>query len=280
MKQYQHGALKGLLIDLDGTMYQGSRPVDGADRLIRHLQREGIAYRFVTNNSSATPVEVASRLSAMGIPARPEDVCTSAQAAAVYIAKLAPHSSVFVIGQKGLREALTEAGLRLTDEHPDFVVQGIDREFTYDRVAQAVQHIRSGVPFILTNPDRLVPSTHGLLPGAGSIGAMIQAASGQEPIIIGKPSSILMNYALDSIGLTHRETWVVGDNLATDIAAGIASGCGTALVLTGLTTRENYDDYKNQAGCTPDIIYDTLDELTADLPSLQKLSLSDNSWEV
>lgn len=272
MKERRHEAMKGLLIDLDGTMYQGSRPVEGADRLIRRLRQDGIAYRFVTNNSSATPEDVADRLDGMGIPARPEDVCTSAQAAAVYIAKLAPGSSVFVIGQHGLREALTSAGLRITEERPDFVVQGIDRELTYDRVARAVQYIRDGAPYILTNPDRLVPSTHGLLPGAGSIGAMIQTASGKEPVVIGKPSSILMDYALDSIGLTHRETWVVGDNLATDIAAGIAAGCGTALVLTGLTTKENYDDYREQAGCAPDVVFETLDELGAELPTLQKHS--------
>lgn len=259
--------IRGLLIDLDGTMYQGSRPVEGADRLVRHLQENGIAYRFVTNNSSATPEEVANRLSEMGIPAKPEHVCTSAQAAAEHIARLAPGASVFMIGQDGLREALTGAGLRLADEHPDFVVQGIDRQLTYSRIASAVRHIRNGVPSLLTNPDLLVPSTDGLLPGAGSIGAMIQAASGIEPVVIGKPSSILMDYALSRIGLDAGQTWVVGDNLATDIAAGIASGCGTALVLTGLTTRENYESYASSAGCVPDRIYDTLDELTAELAS-------------
>lgn len=259
--------IRGLLIDLDGTMYQGSRPVEGADRLVRHLQESGIAYRFVTNNSSATPEEVAGRLSEMGIPANPEDVCTSAQAAAGHVARLSPGASVYMIGQDGLREALTGAGLRLEDEHPDFVVQGIDRGLTYSRIAAAVRHIRNGVPSLLTNPDLLVPSTDGLLPGAGSIGAMIRAASGVEPVVIGKPSSILMDYALSRIGLDAEQTWVVGDNLATDIAAGIASGCGTALVLTGLTSRENYASYASLAGCEPDRIYDTLDEMTAELAS-------------
>jgi 4-nitrophenyl phosphatase len=268
MKEQQiRQRLQGLLIDLDGTMYQGSRAVEGADRLIRFLNEEGIAYRFVTNNSSATPEEVASRLSGMGIPAKQGDVCTSAQAAAEHVAGLKPGASVYMIGQDGLREALTGAGLRLTDDQPDFVVQGIDRQLTYNSIARAIHHIRNGTPSILTNPDLLVPSTDGLLPGAGSIGAMIQAASGVEPVVIGKPSSILMNYALSRIGLDAERTWVVGDNLATDIAAGIASGCGTALVLTGLTTRGNYASYASSAGCKPDRIYDTLDELTADLAS-------------
>lgn len=267
MEQQSRLRTKGLLIDLDGTMYQGSRPVEGADRLIRYVREAGIAYRFVTNNSSATPEEVASRLSGMGIPANPDEVCTSAQAAAVYIAEVKPGASVYMIGQNGLREALVGAGLRLTDDRPDFVVQGIDRQLTYSDIARAVHHIRNGVPSLLTNPDLLVPSTDGLMPGAGSIGAMIRAASGVDPIVIGKPSSILMDYALSRIGIDARHAWVVGDNLATDIAAGLASGCGTALVLTGLTTRENYESYASSAGCKPDRIYDTLDELTADLAS-------------
>ncbi|MHA6484020.1 TIGR01457 family HAD-type hydrolase [Paenibacillus sp. strain BS8-2] len=267
MEQNTLHQVKGLLIDLDGTMYHGSRPIEGASRLIHYLQQSGLAYRFVTNNSSATPEEVASRLIGMDIPACPDDVCTSAQAAAVLIAGLKPNASVYMIGQNGLLEALTDAGLRITDDEPDFVVQGIDRELSYGKVARAVHHIRNGVPSILTNPDLLVPSTDGMLPGAGSIGAMIRAASGVEPIVIGKPSSILMDYALSRMGLPADGTLVVGDNLATDIAAGVASGCGTALVLTGLTTKENYDYYANSAGCSPDKIYDTLDELRSDLSS-------------
>lgn len=269
MSELQQTKIKGLLIDLDGTMYQGIHPVEGADRLIRYLKQAGIAYRFVTNNSSATPEDVAERLSGMGIPAEPGDVCTSGQAAAVYIAERKPGASVYMIGQTGLREALLGEGLQLTEESPDFVVQGIDRNFTYERIAKAVYHIRNGIPSILTNPDLLVPSTDGLVPGAGSIGAMIKAASGTEPIVVGKPSSILMDYALNRLGLPAEETWVVGDNLATDIAAGIAARCGTALVLTGLTTRDNYESYASAAGCKPDRIYETLDALAADLARLQ-----------
>ncbi|MDQ6418090.1 TIGR01457 family HAD-type hydrolase [Paenibacillus sp. LHD-117] len=265
-------AIKGLLIDLDGTMYQGTRPVEGADQLIRFLKSSNIAYRFVTNNSSATPEDVAARLNGMGIPAEPQDVCTSGQAAAVYIAERQPGASVFVIGMKGLRQALLDSGLQLTDERPDYVVQGIDRQFTYDLLARAVRHIREGAPYILTNPDLLVPSTDGLVPGAGSISAMLRAASGTEPIVIGKPSSILMDYALKQIGLSAQDTWVVGDNLATDIAAGKASGCGTMLVLTGLTTRDNYDGYARAAGCEPDRIYETLDALTEEIAAMLELN--------
>ncbi|MBD2869814.1 TIGR01457 family HAD-type hydrolase [Paenibacillus arenilitoris] len=255
--------MRGFLIDLDGTLYHGHHRIDGADTLIAYMRDSSLPYRFVTNNSSASPEDVAERLRNMGIPAEAAEVCTSAHAAAKHIAGMKPGASVFVVGEAGLRSAAQEAGLRLTEERPDFVLQGIDRSLTYERLAKAVRFIHEGAEFVLTNPDLLLPSGDGLIPGAGSIGAMLRAAGGKEPTLIGKPSSILMDYSLRSIGLTAEETWVIGDNLATDIAFGKAAGCGTLLVLTGLTTEQNIDDYALQAGCRPDVVCKDLGELLA-----------------
>ncbi|MFF2887452.1 TIGR01457 family HAD-type hydrolase [Paenibacillus sp. NPDC057967] len=266
--------LRGLLIDLDGTLYQGSNRIDGADRLIAYINKVKLPYQYVTNNSSVSAEEVAERLSAMGIPAQASDVCTSAQAAAGYIADQAPGASVFVIGESGLRSSLQEAGCRLTeDEQPDYVVQGIDRTMSYERMARAVRYIRAGARYVMTNPDLLLPSADGLIPGAGSIGAMLQAASGERPVVIGKPSSILMDYSLRRLGVPHSETWVIGDNIATDIAAGHAAGCKAVLVLTGLTHNDNLEQYAAAAGCRPDRICNTLDDLRYEIAS----NLSANS---
>ncbi|MHA7963336.1 TIGR01457 family HAD-type hydrolase [Paenibacillus sp. CAU 1782] len=252
---------KALLIDLDGTIYHGKHAIEGADRLIVCLKEAGLPYRFVTNNSSSSPNKVAERLRDMGIDAEPADVCTSAQAAAAYVASRKPGATVHVIGEEGLLESLRDAGLNLQGEAPDFVVQGIDRCFTYEKAALAVDRIRGGATYVLTNPDLLLPSDNGFIPGAGSIGAMLAAASGAEPVLIGKPSSILMDYALEQLGCKAEDTWVIGDNLATDIAAGKAAGCGTLLVLTGLTTRDNYEMYAQKAGCRPDLICPALDDV-------------------
>ncbi|MCR2802883.1 TIGR01457 family HAD-type hydrolase [Paenibacillus soyae] len=254
-------AAKGLLIDLDGTLYHGHEMIAGADRLIRSLRARRIPYLYVTNNSSATPEEVADRLSAMGIPAVADEVCTSAQAAAGYIVAKSPGASVYVIGEAGLTAALEAAGLHLTEQSPDYVVQGIDRSLSYDRVARAVAFIRGGAVSVMTNPDLLLPTAGGLMPGAGSIGAMLQAASGVKPVLIGKPSDVIMNYALDRLGVRAEETWVVGDNIATDIAAGIAAGCGTVLVLTGLTNADNREHYEKEAGCRAELVCENLDAL-------------------
>ncbi|MUT67330.1 TIGR01457 family HAD-type hydrolase [Paenibacillus sp. NEAU-GSW1] len=257
----------GILLDLDGTLYHGTKRIEGADRLIDKLKEWRLPYRFVTNNSSAAPETVAERLNAMGIAAEASEVCTSAQAAAEHIARLKSGAAVFIIGEAGLIRAAEEAGLQVVEEAPDFVLQGIDRELSYARLAAAVRHIHNGATYVLTNPDLLLPSETGLMPGAGSIGAMLTAAGGQEPMLIGKPSPILMDYALDKLELTADETWVVGDNLATDIAAGKASGCGTVLVLTGLTNADNMESYASIAGCRPDAVCANLDELISYISS-------------
>lgn len=253
----------GLLLDLDGTIYHGTRMIPYADQLIALLKQSAIPYQFLTNNSAATPEDVARRLNAMGVQAEPGDVCTSAQAAAHYITSNQAWRNIHIIGEHGLRQAIAEAGLAITEDAADVVLQGIDREATYGQISHAAALIRSGAQYILTNPDLLVPTEEGLIPGAGSISAMLQAAGGQKPIIIGKPSPILMQFALDRLGTAPGDTWMVGDNLATDIAAGLNAGCKAVLVLTGLATRANLAGQLAQAGCEPNMVVDDLAELMA-----------------
>lgn len=252
---------KGLLIDLDGTLYHGRQRIEGADLLIKRLRSLQTPYLFVTNNSSRTPDQVAAHLMEMGIPASPEEVCTSSLAAAKYIAKESPGAKVAMLGEEGLRDALLSAGLSIVEDHPEYVVQGIDRAFHYDKLTHAVRWIQEGAVSILTNPDLLLPSDGGLMPGAGSLGAAIEAASGVKPTIIGKPSSILMKFASDRIGLAPEETYVVGDNIRTDIAAGVHAGCMTVLVMTGITTKLNMEAHMRETGITPDFVCQDLNEV-------------------
>lgn len=252
---------KAYLIDLDGTLYHGNRMIDGADLLIAELQQASIPYLFVTNNSSKTPEEVAERLSSMGIPAKGDQVCTSAVAAAEYIADEQPGCRVACIGEQGLSSALADAGLRVVEDDPEVVVQGVDFSFTYDKLANAADWIRNGAKYVLTNPDLLLPGNSGLMPGAGTLSAAIQAAAGSKPVVIGKPSGILMKHAIDRLGMSPEEVAVVGDNMLTDISAGVQARCGTVLVLTGITTDANLQSYIAAAGVQPDLIYHDLHEL-------------------
>lgn len=255
----EHPAPEALLFDLDGTLYLGNEKIPGADRLIEGLQRQGIPCLFVTNNSTRTPIEVVEHLSIMGIPASEEAIVTSAVAAAYYVKSRHPGADTYVIGEKGLHEALTNAGLNVLDENTneqpaELVVQGLDRKLTYEQIRIAVKHLLNGAVFVQTNPDRLLPVDGGFLPGAGSIGASLQAATGVEPIIIGKPSTIIMDYSLKLSGTLPARTWVIGDNPYTDLAAARNSGCVSILVLTGLCTESNWQEHCAAAGVTPDAI--------------------------
>lgn len=246
--------MKGFLIDLDGTLYKGKTSIPGADQFIRKLYDHKIPFMLVTNNSSRTTQGVSEHLKTMGVHVEPENIYTSAQASARYLTELHAGASVYVIGEEGLFRALEENGLRLTSEHPEFVVQGINREVQYDQLARAVQFILDGASFVLTNPDHLLPSDRAMLPGAGSIGALIEKATQVKPVVIGKPSPIIMNFALEKIGLAPGEVCVIGDNLNTDIRGGRDTGCHTALVLTGLTTEENKEQWIKDTGVIPDFI--------------------------
>ncbi|ANE47858.1 HAD family hydrolase [Paenibacillus swuensis] len=256
----------GLFIDLDGTVYHGARMIPYADQWIRNVRSEGIPFLFVTNNSSRTPVAVAQHLIGMGIEALPDEVYTSAQAAAQYVNEQQLGKDIFCIGEIGLRVALQEKGLSLSDcmdDSVDVVVQGIDREFNYLKLEKAVTALLKGASFIQTNPDLLLPSDHGLIPGAGTLGASIQAGSRVKPVVIGKPSPIIMEYALAKLGCLPEQAIVIGDNMFTDIGAGRAAGCHTVLVLTGVTTSANYDEQVQLAGFEPDHVCKDIEELSA-----------------
>lgn len=248
----------GLLIDLDGTVYRGTDRIDDANQFIQFVKHLHIPYLFVTNNSTRTPEAVAHQLNEMGIEAVPDDVYTTSMAAVRYMLERNRGKNVYFIGEAGLEKALNEGQFTITDDHPDYVVQGNDRQFTYEKLGTALQCIRDGAEYILTNPDLLLPLERGFAPGAGSISAAIQAGSQVNPVIIGKPSATIMQYALERMNLSAKDVWVIGDNLFTDIAAGRRIGCQTALVLTGMTNEQNLEELVKQSGVEADRVFQHL----------------------
>ncbi|MCG5252699.1 TIGR01457 family HAD-type hydrolase [Brevibacillus agri] len=230
---------KGYLIDLDGTIYRGNEPIPGAAEFVRYLKANRIPYLFLTNNSSASAERVAARLSGMGVEATAQDVYTTSMATVEYLQEKAPAgASVYAIGEEGLLSQLEAAGFRLTADDPAYVIVGIDRAFTYEKLTIATRAIRAGATFIATNADAALPTDNGLFPGNGSLVAAVSVASATKPIVIGKPEPIIVRYALSVLGTEASETLIVGDNLFTDIEAGANSGLDSLLVLTGYSTRE------------------------------------------
>ena len=258
--------MPGFIIDLDGTLYAGTKPIAEAAPFIQYLVDCKYPYLFVTNNSSRRPEEVARHiLEVTGIPADSQDILTSAQAAAAYIVENIPGKKVFMIGEDGLEHALLSAGLQLVtgpDDKPDVVVQGIDRHFSYAKLALASRWLWDGAVFIATNPDQQLPSEHGLTPGSGSLTAAIEAASQVKPIIIGKPSEIIMRYAINRLGRTANDIWVVGDNLRTDIGGGVAANCKTAWVRSGVGAHLAADELIKATGIHPEVTCTDLYQLS------------------
>jgi 4-nitrophenyl phosphatase len=251
MKNY-----KGYLIDLDGTMYRGSERIEAASDFVKKLQRKGIPYLFVTNNSSRTPAQVAKKLRDFDIPAEENQVFTTSQATANYIYSLKKDATVYVIGEEGIRTALEEKGFTFAGETAEFVVVGIDRSLTYEKLAVACLAVRNGAVFLSTNGDIAIPTERGLLPGNGSITSVISVSTQTKPIFIGKPESIIMEQALKVLGTSKEETIMVGDYYDTDILAGMNAGVDTLLVHTGVTTKELLKGYDRK----PTYAIDSLDQ--------------------
>lgn len=238
MKKYQ-----GYLIDLDGTMYKGTERIEAASDFVKKLRDQQIPYLFVTNNSSRTPAQVAEKLNQFDIPADEKLVFTTSQATANYIYERKNDASVYVIGEEGIRTAIEEKGLQSGDENADFVVCGIDREISYEKLTVACLAVRNGATFISTNGDIAIPTERGLLPGNGSLTSVITVSTQTQPTFIGKPESIIMEQALKVLGTTKEETLMVGDYYDTDILAGMNAGMDTLLVHTGVTTKELLSGY-------------------------------------
>ncbi|MFT8319126.1 MAG: TIGR01457 family HAD-type hydrolase [Sporolactobacillus sp.] len=230
-KSYQ-----AFLLDLDGTVYRGKEEIPEAVAFVKTLKKKGLRYLFVTNNSTRTKETVAEQLAGFGIPCTPDDVLTTSMATARYIKKEKADASVYFIGEEGLAQAIKLEGLRYEENHPDYVAFGMDRQITYEKYTKACLAVRAGARFVSTNPDVALPNERGLVPGNGSLTAVISVSTGINPVFIGKPEPIIIEQALEKLGVKKTETLMIGDNYDTDIMAGIRSGLDSLIVLTGVTS--------------------------------------------
>ena len=226
------------LLDLDGVVYLGGVPIPGSAGALAEAVRRGMRLAFVTNNASRTPHAIAAQLRGMGIDATATDVVTSAQAAARLVAGRFPAGSpVLVSGGTGLRFAVRDRGLRpvtTAAAQPVAVVQGYSPDLTYGLLAEAALAIRAGAWFVASNMDATLPTTRGPQPGNGSLVELLVTATGQQPVVAGKPEPPLHAESVERVGAKHP--LIVGDRLDTDIEGAHNGGADSLLVLTGVTT--------------------------------------------
>jgi NagD protein len=226
---------KNYLLAIEGVLVSSDQMIRGADRFIRRLYQMGLKFLLLTNNSRRTPYETADILQKLGLAVLAENIFTSSMATAHYLHSQKPGGSAYVIGEGGLLSALEDVGYQISDQNPDYVVLGGSNRHSFEDIARAVNLIREGAKFICTNPDRAGHSQGKVTPATGALAALVEAASGVAPFFIGKPNPFMIRSALNCLGVHSEDTIMVGDNMETDIIAGLESGMQTILVLSGET---------------------------------------------
>jgi len=232
---------EALVCDLDGVVYRGPAAVPHA---IEALRSCGLRVLYATNNASRTPGTVAAHLTGLGLQAGPDDVVTSAQAGAHYLAEHLPAgSTVLGVGGDGIVEALTQQGLRAVPvadarsngDHPwAAVLQGYGADLTAADLAEAAYAVQAGALWVATNTDRTLPTDRGTAPGNGTLVAAVEAAVGRPPVVVGKPHAPLYLLCADRVHHDPADLLAVGDRLDTDIAGAVETGMDSVLVLTGV----------------------------------------------
>jgi HAD superfamily hydrolase (TIGR01450 family) len=250
-----------LLLDLDGVIYEGERPIVEAIESITGLKAQGTLIGYVTNNASRTCETIAEQLRSMGIELSVNDVVTSAQAGALLLKELIPaQSKVLVVGGEGLRSAVSLAGFQIvtsSKEAPAAVIQGFDPTVGWKDLAEASYSIQAGAIWVATNQDWTIPREQGLAPGNGTLVSAVHTAVGQLPLVAGKPEKAIFETALLRFGTSSA--LYIGDRLDTDVLGANRAGIGSALVMTGVTTRKELLAAK--ADSRPSYILGTLRDL-------------------
>lgn len=256
----QTGKVKALILDMDGVLWRGSQPIGNLPAIFQQIQSLGLQVCLATNNATKTPDGHLAKVRGFGVDLSPQQVVSSSQAAADYLQQRFPEGGrVFVVGEPPLAKALEEAGFAQAEQDVHAVVAGLDRTLSYEKLSRAAVLIRGGAVFVGTNPDLTFPTPDGLVPGAGSILAAIEAATSVPPVIAGKPSPRMYEMALKRMGVAPEHTLVIGDRLETDIAGAQAIGCLSGVVLSGVSTIEQVRAWRP----APDWIAEDLASLVA-----------------
>ena len=254
--------IKGLVIDLDGTVYVGRKPVEGSAEALEKLREAGYRIVFMTNNSTLTRSMYVEKLRSMGITASVDEILTSGVIAARYVSSRKKNAKVFPVAEEGFTEEARILGVEILDEsrygEAEYVVVGLDRRLTYRKLAAAVKAINGGAEFIATNLDHIYPGEEGFEPGAGAIVAAIERASGVKPLSVGKPSEEANRQVLELLKLPGHEVAFVGDRIDTDMKAAKMAGAVGIMVMTGAAKLFNLSEERESR---PDYVISSIAEL-------------------
>jgi glycerol 3-phosphatase-2 len=254
----------GFVLDLDGVVWVGDRPVPGAAETIGELRRRGKRLLFVTNDPRSGREEYAARLTEEGIPSSRDDVLTSGAATAEVAARAtAGGARALVVGSPALKREVQAAGLSVVDGEAgrgaEVVIVGGHEGFDYHELRIAASAAREGATLYATGRDASFPMPDGPWPATGALVAAIETASGARAIAVGKPEPHLFEVARERLELPAERIAVVGDTPGSDLAGGRRAGMATILVLTGSASRDQADALPYP----PDAVIDDLTGLVA-----------------
>jgi len=252
---------RAFIVDVDGVLVKGGEPLPGAAAALAALTELGRVI-ILTNNSTRSRAQTAAALRALGFAVTAEMVVTSSYIAARWLREREGRVRVWVIGEEGLIKELSAAGHVLSPpEEAEWVVAGMDRALTYEKLADALRALLSGARFLATNRDGTFPTPAGLLPGAGAVVGAIEGMGFPPETVVGKPSPIAFEIALEVAGVSPREALMIGDRLDTDILGAQRAGLDTALILTGVSRAEDIE----RRGIVPTTVARDLGELVVRL---------------
>lgn len=249
-----------VLLDMDGVLVHEDQAIEGAAKFVDSLHERGVNFMVLTNNSIYTPRDLSARLERSGIEVPEERIWTSALATARFLDDQRPGGTAHVVGEAGITTALHEIGYVMVDTDPEYVVLGETRNYSFTAITRAIQLINEGARFIATNPDPSGPSPSGMLPATGSVAALITKATGIDPYFVGKPNTLMLRSALNTMEAHSENAVMIGDRMETDIVTGLEGGMRTVLVLSGSTSAEEVERFPYR----PWKIADKLGELDID----------------
>ena len=256
--------IQGFLLDLDGTLYLGSKTFPWTSGFLKVLQDRGKRYLFLTNNSSKSTSDYAKSLVSRGVQADTADILSSGWSAIRYLRKETDVHSLFVLGTPSLETELREAGFDLDCASPDAVLIGFDLTLTYAKLERAAYLLRAGLPYYATHADLVCPSERGPIPDAGSMIALLETATSRKPVVLGKPYCPMIEAALERLGTPPERTAMVGDRLYTDMKMARDYGLISILVLSGETTRQDYENSATRV----DFVFENVGEIGTNLEEI------------
>ena len=233
----------GFICDMDGVIYHGNKILPGVHEFISWLLENDKKFIFLTNSPEKTPQELSMKLERMGLQVTADHFYTSAMATAAFLSSQKPGCTAYVIGEAALTKALYDEDINMNDVNPDYVVVGETRSYNFEKIEKAIELVNKGAKLIGANPDITGPTERGVMPATGSLIAPIEIATGKKAYFVGKPNPLMLRHGLNKLNCHSRDIAFIGDRMDTDIIAGIESNVDTALVLSGVTSREDIDNF-------------------------------------